>query len=224
MKSVYVVGGVPDFAKAIETTLSGEYETVFFAQENPARLKNFSKCGAFDDEKSIDILREEILHEAKGSGASEAHLVILANISSRDWRKSFVTNEYLPAALSEDFAKATSEMNLDDVSIALFGSSSAYHGGKIAYSATKASLTGVIHTLSRDFSPAIRANLIIPSAFYGDDIADWSAEKIVAVARGNMRGRLGSSEEMAGAIKFTIANKFLTNSVVNMTGGVVLME
>lgn len=49
-------------------------------------------------------------------------------------------------------------------------------------------------------------------------------KKIAAVARGNMRGRLGSSEEMAGAIKFAIDDKFVANSVINMTGGVVLME
>jgi NAD(P)-dependent dehydrogenase (short-subunit alcohol dehydrogenase family) len=209
-------------AKSLETHLcNDEYDVSFFGRTNPFKLKNFIAYAGIHDESSVKALSQIIVKDLEDSSELEmASLVVLSGVSSNDWMESFFVNEYLPAKVSEDFAQTISKLAIKG-SITLISSSAAYQGAKLAYSTTKASLTGIVHSISRDFKNIVRINLILPSAFESGMIADWDDQKRAAVANGNYIGRLGSADDMTDAVIFTINNNFITNSIINMTGGTV---
>lgn len=222
MKKIYIIGSSSQVSDALDRYSSEECTLVFLGRSNPFQLKNYIQYSGIEDEQSVEQLSATIIRDMKMSEQLEsASLVILSGISSSDWRTSFLVNEYLPAVLSEQFAQHISLLQLKDCSITLIGSSAAYQGAKLSYATTKASLTGIVHAISRDYRGKARINMVLPSAFNSGMIADWDDEKREAVAGANHIGRLGSAEDVADAIMFTVNNKFITNSVLNLTGGTV---
>lgn len=221
MKKLYVIGSSSRVAEAI-ARLGADYSTVAIGRTNPHNIDGYVHFDGVSDETSVDALFSIIRQDIELSQSIEsASLVVLSGVSTHDWRESFLVNEYLPAKLSEEFAKYTADKNIANSSIALVSSAVAYQGSKLPYATTKASLTGVLHTIARDFSGKVRINIVLPSAFDSDMIADWDEEKRQAVASNNYIGRLGTADDMADAILFTVRNQFITNSTINMTGGTV---
>lgn len=222
MNKLYVIGSSSKIAESLEKLSGASYNTVFFGRSNPLNLKNYVNYSGINDEKSVDELENLIFKDLEQSDNLETvSLIILAGISTNDWRESYLVNEYLPAKLSETFAKKVSDLNIENRSIALISSSAAYQGAKLSYATTKASLTGVLRTIAKDFKNKVRINIILPSAFDSGMVADWDDEKRNLVADSNLIGRLGSADDMADAILFTVRNRFITNSIINMTGGTI---
>ncbi|MBJ58906.1 hypothetical protein CMN24_04325 [Candidatus Saccharibacteria bacterium] len=222
MRKVYVIGSSSVLAPSIAKLVVGDSLTAFIGRSNPYGLENFIKSQGVTDEASVAAISELLLNDLKNtSGITSASLIVLSGVSSNDWKSSFLINEYMPAKLSEDFSKYVSLQKLHDNSVTLIGSSAAYHGAKLPYAATKASLNGIVHSIARGFKNNVRINLVVPSAFESNMIADWDNEKRAAVASSNYIGRLGTPDDMAAAILFTVNNPFITNSTLNMTGGTV---
>lgn len=222
MKKIYIIGSSSNIAKSLEGSLDNDFDTMFFGRTNPHHLKNFTSYNGIHNEDSVDELGQMIINNLNASSELEsASLVVLAGVSSNNWTESFLVNEYLPARLSEVFSEAVTALGLQGNSITLVSSSAAYQGAKLPYATTKASLSGIIHTISRDYRNTVRINIILPSAFESGMIADWSDDKRKDVASSNHVGRLGNADDMAGAIVFTVKNSFITNSTINMTGGTV---
>lgn len=222
MKKIYIIGSSSNIAKSLEASIDGNFKIMFFGRTNPHHLKNFISYNGINDEDSVDELGQMIIDDLKASiGLESASLVVLAGVSSKNWTESFLVNEYLPAKLSEMFCEMVVLLGLQGNSITLVGSSAAYQGAKLPYATTKASLSGILHTISRAYRNTVRINIILPSAFESGMIADWEEEKRKDVASSNHIGRLGNADDMADAIVFTIKNGFITNSTINMTGGTV---
>lgn len=222
MKKIYIIGSSSNIAKSLEVSLNDDFDITFFGRTNPHQLKNFTAYDGIHNEGSVDELSQMIVGDLSAIQEVEsASLVVLAGISSKNWTESFLVNEYLPAKLSETFSEMVVSLGIQGSSITLVGSSAAYQGAKLPYATTKASLNGVLHTISRDYRNMIRINIILPSAFESGMIADWSDDKRKDVASSNHVGRLGSADDMADAILFTVRNSFITNSTINMTGGTV---
>ena len=222
MNKLYVVGSSSKIAESIER-LSGEnFSSIFFGRNNPLNLKNYVQYSGINNEDSVDELENLIFKDLEQSDDLETvSLIILSGVSTNNWRESYLVNEYLPAKLSENFAKKVSNLNVENCSIVLISSSAAYQGAKLSYATTKASLTGVLRTIAKDYKNKVRINIILPSAFDSGMVADWDDIKRNAVAEGNFIGRLGTSDDMADAILFAIKNRFITNSIINMTGGTI---
>ena len=227
MKKIYVIGASSSTTKPLQRLAkkSGS-EIGFFGRTNPHKLENFVKYDGIFDDDSIDALWKIFIKiiEDDYMKFDEFHLVILPGKSSNNWRESFLINEYLPAVLSEKFAKKMIDVSRES-SIVLIGSAAIYQGAnKISYAATKASLIGILHTISRKYLPKNRVNLIIPAAFNSGMISDWGEDKREKIAKSIPAGKIGSVGEVADAIFFAINNKFTTNSVINMTGGSVIID
>ncbi len=221
MKKVYVVGSSSKVSESL-VRLSEHSSVTVIGRTNPHGLSDYIHFGGITAEESVDELFALIRDDVESTKDIESiALVILSGVSTQDWRESFLVNEYLPAKLSEYFANYASENQLLNASIALVSSAVAYQGSKLPYATTKASLAGILHTIARDFRNMVRINIILPSAFDSEMIADWDAEKRQSVASNNYIGRLGTADDMADAILFTIRNQFITNSTINMTGGTV---
>lgn len=222
MKKIYIIGSSSRIAKSLEASLDSDFEMMFFGRTNPYDLKNFISYGGINGENSVHVLGQMVIDDLKTStGLDSASLVVLAGISSNNWTESFLVNEYLPAKLSEMFCETVVSLGLQGNSVTLVGSSAAYQGAKLPYATTKASLSGILHTISRDYRNTVRINIILPSAFESGMIADWNEEKRKDIANSNHIGRLGDADDMADAIVFTVKNGFITNSTINMTGGTV---
>jgi NAD(P)-dependent dehydrogenase (short-subunit alcohol dehydrogenase family) len=222
MKKIYIIGSSSSIAKSLEASFNGNFETVFFGRTNPHHLKNFISYNGINDENSVSELGKMVIYDLNASaGLKSASLVVLAGVSSKNWTESFLVNEYLPAKLSEMFCETVVSLGLQGNSVTLVGSSAAYQGAKLPYATTKASLSGILHTISRDYMNMARINIILPSAFERGMIANWNEEKRKDVASSNHIGRLGNADDMADAIVFTVKNGFITNSTINMTGGTV---
>ena len=222
MKKLYVVGSSSEVALSIQKLFKKEWTTNFYGRSNPHGFTNFVEYPGVEDEKSVELLKNSIIEDLMNTkGLEETALIILAGISSNDWRLSYYVNEYLPAIISDGFAKSASQIDLANRSIVLVGSSGAYQGAKLPYAATKASLTGILHTISRDYKEKVRINIVLPSAFDSGMISDWDERKRKQVSEANYIGRLGSPGDMADAILFAVRNRFVTNSTINMTGGTV---
>lgn len=224
MNKLYVVGGSSKIAESIERLSAGNFSSVFLGRSNPSKLKNYIQYDGINNEESVDELDNLISTDLKQSDNLETvGLIILAGVSTNDWRESYLVNEYLPAKLSESFAKRVSNLGIENCSIILISSSAAYQGSKLSYATTKASLTGILHTIAKDYKNRVRINIILPSAFDSGMIADWDESKRNIVAGNNLIGRLGTADDMTDAILFAIRNRFITNSIINMTGGTILI-
>ncbi len=196
----------------------------FFGRTNPDRLTGFVEYSGISDESSIKELTDALLATLDSKdNVNCANIVFVAGVSDKGWKKCFLVNELMPAILSEAVSEYLIERNRRG-SLTYISSSSAYAGAnKIPYAATKASLNGIMHSITKKYSPSVRANIIVPNAFDSGMISDWSATKKESVGASNMCGEIGRPEDVASAIQFCISNKHLTNSVINLTAGSVLM-
>ena len=223
MNKLYVIGSSSSISEAL-ARLANDFSPVFIGRTNPHKLENFIQFGGIINESSVDEVAAIITADMPTQKDIEsASLIILSGISSHDWRESYLVNEYFPAKLSEQFAQYIADGKFVNSSITLVGSSAAYLGAKLPYATTKAALSGVVHTIARDYRGKVRINLILPSAFESEMIADWDDEKRQTVASNNYIGRLGTADDMADAALFAVRNKFITNSTINMTGGTVIL-
>ncbi len=222
MNKLYVIGSSSKLAQSLEKLSENKYTPLFFGRSNPFNLKNYIHYNGISSEASVTELGNLIFKDIEQSDNLETvSLVVLSGVSTVDWRESYLINEYLPAKLSEAFAEKVSATTTKNCSITLISSSAAYQGAKLSYATTKASLTGVLHTIAKDFKGRVRINIILPSAFESGMIEDWNDEKRSKVAENNFIGRLGTTDDMAEAVLFTVKNKFITNSVINMSGGTI---
>lgn len=224
MNKIYVIGSSSKLAESIVKHSGESFDLVFFGRSNPYNFRNYVSYKGITSEESVVELRDLIFKDMEKSKELETvSLVILSGVSTSDWRESYLVNEYLPAKLSEEFAQQVASRSFVNRSIVLVSSTAAYRGSKLSYATTKASLTGILHTIAHDFKNKVRINIILPSAFDSGMISDWDDKKRNKVADSNLIGRLGSADDMADAILFTINNRFITNSTINMSGGTVGM-
>ena len=109
MNKLYVVGSSSKIAESIER-LSGEnFSSIFFGRNNPLNLKNYVQYSGINNEDSVDELENLIFKDLEQSDDLETvSLIILSGVSTNNWRESYLVNEYLPAKLSENFAKKVS--------------------------------------------------------------------------------------------------------------------
>jgi len=86
------------------------------------------------------------------------------------------------------------------------------------YSASKASLEGLISSAARELAPRLSVYGIAPGPVLLEEGAD--DERIVSVARGNPMGRVGSPLDILSAIDHLISNVSIpTGTIVSIDGG-----
>ncbi len=221
-----IIGSSTPLAAALEKAIDADIH--FFGRSNPLQLTNWTSIPQITSVGDIESIARAAIDTLKGDQDEKIkiiRLIILSGVSSNDWQESVLVNEILPAVLSEALIEYVSSSAPDaDTSITFIGSSGAYRGAKLPYSATKASLTGIMHSLNRKSPSNIRTNIVLPAAFNGGMIADWDNEKRAQVATSTLVGRIGTVEDITDAILFVANNSFVTDSILNITGGQVAIE
>lgn len=216
-----VVGASSPLAQSLVELHDGP--TTVIGRTNPFDLEGWQEGFDLSTEAGIAQTRELVAEHTAALGDEPAHLMLIQGISSKDWQASVNVNLVSAAEIAEGFADANRSRRALG-SIGLVGSASAYLGGKLPYSSTKASLTGLMHGLNKTYGDTTRTNMVVPGAFEGGMTADWSADKRSAIGAGTHAKRIATSHEIARALLFCAQNDYVADSIINMTSGVVGIE
>jgi 3-oxoacyl-[acyl-carrier protein] reductase len=91
-----------------------------------------------------------------------------------------------------------------------------------AYGASKAAVNYLTMHLAHEMAPhGIRVNAVCPGPVETDMSTQWSDEYRARVTAGVQLGRLGTAEEVAGAVLFLASDMsgFVTGETINVNGG-----
>jgi 3-oxoacyl-[acyl-carrier protein] reductase len=93
--------------------------------------------------------------------------------------------------------------------------------GQAAYSAAKAGVVGLTRAMAAELGPlSVRVNAIAPGFIdVASTRAALSEQKIAEYAGRTPSGRLGSLEEVIGAVEFLAGNSFINGVVLDVDGG-----
>ena len=96
------------------------------------------------------------------------------------------------------------------------------NAGQANYCASKAGLIGLTKSAAREFgSRGIRVNAVAPGLIETDMTAALTQEQKQALAGGLPLGRIGTPEEVAGAVSFLASDEaaYITGQVLGVDGG-----
>ncbi|MCS7484116.1 SDR family NAD(P)-dependent oxidoreductase [Umezawaea endophytica] len=145
----------------------------------------------------------------------------VAELTDEVWQHTLTTNLTGPFTLVRSalpLLTAGSSITLIGSRVAQAGMPSAAH-----YVASKAGLNGLVRALCKELGPAgIRANLVAPGIIETEATAALPAERRCAYEAKSSLGRLGSVDEIAGAVLFLASDLagYITGETLNVDGGV----
>ena len=93
---------------------------------------------------------------------------------------------------------------------------------EVGYAAAKAALIGLTRSLAAELAPSgIRVNAVAPGSIETDMLRALGEDTLAALAEETPMGRLGTPEDVAGAVCFLASRdaSFLTGQVLTMDGG-----
>ena len=147
---------------------------------------------------------------------------LIARMSDEDWRIVIETN--LNGVFHTCRAAARGMMKRRAGSIVNISSIVGVHGnpGQTNYSASKAGIIGFTKALARELaSRNVRANAVAPG-YIETALTDVLPEEVQqAILANTPLGRLGSPEDVAGAVRFLCSDEasFVTGEVLLVDGG-----
>ncbi|HEX6345795.1 SDR family NAD(P)-dependent oxidoreductase [Umezawaea sp.] len=145
----------------------------------------------------------------------------VVELTDEVWQHTLTTNLTGPFTLVRSALPLLSEGS----SIIVVGSRVAQAGMPAAahYVASKAGLTGLVRALCKELGPAgIRTNLVAPGIIETEATAALPADRRCAYEAKSSLGRLGSVDEVAGAVLFLASDLagYVTGETLNVDGGV----
>lgn len=151
-----------------------------------------------------------------------ARFVSIRDLETADWESEFTTNLRHAYLLGRHGGVRLADGGRGG-SMVFIASNAAWFGSRAfpAYSTAKLALTGWVRSLAEEFGPSgVRANAVAPGATLTDRMAAaWDDEAIAAMARPTVRGRLGSTAEIAGTIVY-----LLSDAAGNTTGQTITVD
>lgn len=212
-----VVGSTSTLTTALRRQIDGPMTVVGRSPVEATAETNFVHIGSLESTGGQLAACAE-LHSVVSRSEDVTHSVFLQGLSTADWDLAVAVNLVSVGRMCEAVLDARPP---NGSSITLVGSASSYLGGKMAYAASKAGLSGVMAAINKMASGSVRCNLVVPGAFESSMIADWSVEKRQQVSDNTTLRRLANSDEIAAAIISLATNRYATGTVLNMTGGQV---
>lgn len=91
------------------------------------------------------------------------------------------------------------------------------------YCATKSGVIGLSRALALEFAPRkVRVNVIAPGMIMTDMLRGVNQTELNALAGGIPLGKIGHTEDIAGALEYLVGAKYSTGQVISPNGGFVL--
>ena len=140
----------------------------------------------------------------------------LGETSARDWDEMFALNVRAPYFLSQRAAPALraargSIVNIAD--LAAFETWPAY----VPHGITKSAVVQMTRALARVLAPEVRVNAIAPGVVLLPE--GWNDEDAERLRATTPLGRLGSPEDVAGAMLYLLDAGYVTGEVITVDGG-----
>jgi pteridine reductase len=137
--------------------------------------------------------------------------------TTAQWDELFGTNARAPFFLAQAAAPHLAAANGAIVNI-----TDIYAGQPLAdhaiYSMSKAALAAMTKALARDLAPHVRVNGVAPGAILWPDGGKGEASQLVLIERTPLK-RIGSPDDIAGAVLWLLDAPFVTGEIVRVDGG-----
>lgn len=85
------------------------------------------------------------------------------------------------------------------------------------YLASKGALATVLQNLAKDLAPDVRVNGVAPGPVLLPE--DWSSEQVAKTARTTLLQRVGTAEDVAGAVVYLASADYVTGVLLPVDGG-----
>jgi pteridine reductase len=154
------------------------------------------------------------------NNASTFYATPIGTIGAREWEDLMGTNLRAPLFLAQAAHSHLREargaiVNVIDI-----------HADRplpdfIVYSVAKAGLAGLTRSLALELGPDVRVNGVAPGAIlWPDNSAHFSEAERVRIARQTPLERVGSPDDVAGAVKYLLFDApFVTGEIIAVDGG-----
>jgi pteridine reductase len=140
----------------------------------------------------------------------------LGSVTAEQWDSMFALNLRAPFLLSQAAAPALSARNgviINIADLAAFETWPAY----IPHSITKAGIVQMTRALARVLAPSVRVNAIAPGAVLLPD--DWAGESAERLNETTPLRRIGSPDDVVGAMLYLIGADYVTGETIIVDGG-----
>jgi NAD(P)-dependent dehydrogenase (short-subunit alcohol dehydrogenase family) len=227
-KTVLVVGRGSGIARAIALLARAEGARVIVAGRDRGKL-----AGAYGDD-GIDAEAVDLTDDASITALAERvgavdHVVStasarargnLADLQRQNLQQSFDTKVIGPTMLAKAFA---SQINPGGSFVLFSGVHAFKHNvGYLGVGITNGAVDFLTRWLAVELAP-IRVNAISPGVI---DTGAWDAlgedgkrDYFQHIAAGNPVGRIGTPDDIAGAVLFAMTNTFMTGMTLKVDGG-----
>ncbi|MFG3051488.1 3-oxoacyl-ACP reductase FabG [Kitasatospora sp. NPDC048239] len=96
-------------------------------------------------------------------------------------------------------------------------------GGQTNYSASKAGIIGFTNALAKEVGKyGIRANTVAPGLIETEMVVDLSGKALERALTVISLGRLGTADEVAGAVSYLVGAQYVTGAVLQIDGGLMV--
>ena len=226
-RKVLVIGRGSGIARAITMAVRAAGATVAVAGRDPAKLAN--EYGSEVTVEQVDLTDEAGIAALASRLGQVDHIVSTASARARGTvgtlahdtvLSSFDVKVVGPILLAKHFAGRMPS----DGSFVLFSGSSARKPavGMLAVGATNAAVDAVTRSLAVELAP-IRVNAISPGTVDTgayDALGDEAKAALFATRAGsNPARRIGTAEDIAGAVVFALTAPFMTGVALAVDGG-----
>lgn len=137
-------------------------------------------------------------------------------IAPAQWDEIMALNLRAPAFLSQAAAAPLAEHRGSIVNIGDHMGDEPWPG-YLAHGVAKAGVVALTRHLSAAMAPAIRVNCVVPGAVLAPE--GWSSESQDEFARATPLQRVGSADDVAGAVLYFAEAPYVTGAVIHVDGG-----
>jgi len=137
-------------------------------------------------------------------------------VSPEDWDKVFQINARAPFLCAQQAARRM-RSGASIVNIADTGADEAWPS-YVPYVASKAAVVSLTRGLARAWAPDIRVNAVAPGPVLLPDEESSESEERLAAER-TVLGRVGTPEDVAGAVLYLDRASYVTGEVIRVDGG-----
>lgn len=152
------------------------------------------------------------------NNASAFYPTPCGRIEARHWDELIGTNVRAPLFLSQAAAPALAEERGAIVNIVDIHAERPLKGYPV-YTASKAALAGLTRSLAVELAPDIRVNGVAPGAIAWPEDGQFDPPERGRILATTPLGRLGGFEEIAQAVEFLCAARYVTGQILAVDGG-----